>query len=75
MANIINSYLLEFTRILGFKQKNYIWKIGNSEFYDMYKILNARFGVLINNFTKLLITIFTFQVDCLILIKFNDIGV
>lgn len=41
----------------------------------MYKILNARFGVLINNFTKLLITIFTFQVDCLILIKFNDIGV
>lgn len=39
------------------------------------KILNARFGVLINNFTKLLITIFILQVDCLILIKFNDIGV
>ena len=27
------------------------------------------FGVLINNFTKLLITIFTLQVDCPILIK------
>lgn len=43
MANIINSYLLEFTRILGFKQKNYTWKIENSEFYDMYKNFECSF--------------------------------